>query len=265
MTDHARHVESFHALHAAPGLLVLANAWDAGSARLFESVGAPAIATTSAGVAWSHGCSDGDALPVALHLATLAAIVRRVQVPVSADIEGGYSDDPAAVGDLAQRIAALGVVGINIEDGAGAPELLAAKIAAIRAAAGDALFVNARCDVWLRGLAPDRPMDEFLARAARYRDAGASGIFAPGISDPAAIAAAVAGIGGLPLNVLARPGVPDADELRRLGVRRLSAGSAITQAVYGAAAGLARDFGGGDAAGLWRGGLDYAAINALMG
>lgn len=264
MSDAARR---FHDLHAAPGILCLANAWDAGSARLIESRGAAAIATTSAGVAWSHGYPDGDALPLDLYLATLRAIVRVVRVPVSADIEGGYGDDPAAVGETVRRVIEAGIVGINIEDGSGSPELLVAKIAAARAAAdaaGVALFINARCDVWLRGLAPDRPMDEFLARADRYRDAGASGIFAPGIAEPEAIAVAVAGVGGLPLNVLARPGVPDAGELQRLGVRRLSAGSAITQATYGLAATLAGDFLAGRAERLYSGALDYGAINALM-
>lgn len=255
---------AFAALHRPPALLILPNAWDAGSARLFESMGAVAIATTSAGVAWSHGYPDGDALPVPLYLATLAAILRVVKVPVSADVEGGYGDDPALVGETVRRFVDLGVVGVNIEDGSGSPERLAAKIAAVRAAVGDDLFINARCDVWLRGLAPDRPMDEFLQRTGRYRDAGASGIFAPGIADVGEIAAAVAGVGGLPLNILARPGVPDAAELRRLGVRRLSAGSAINQAVFGLAAGLAGDFLAGHSETLWGGSLDYGAINSLM-
>ncbi len=256
----------FHALHDGPAPLLLANAWDAGSARLFESLGAPAIATTSAGVAWSHGYRDGDALPLDLYLASLRAIVGVVAVPVSADIEGGYSGDPAAVGEAVRRVIDTGVVGINLEDGGGPPALAAAKIAAARAAAaaaGVAMFINGRTDVYLRGLAPGRAVAEVLARAALYADAGASGIFVPGITDAQEIAAVVAGT-RLPVNVMARPGLPDAAALQALGVRRLSAGSGIAQAVLGHAARLATAFLAGDGAALNDGGLDYGAINALM-
>lgn len=258
----------FRALHAGPALLILANAADAGSARLIESLGATAIATSSAGVAWTHGLPDNDSLPQELYLSTLTSIVARVSIPVSADIEGGYSDDPAAVGELVRRVIGTGVVGINIEDGVGPAASLAAKISAARAAAeaeGVPLFINARSDVWLRDLAPDRAFDEFLGRVARYRDAGADGLFAPGLTDGSTIGAAVAWTGGLPLNVMARPGLPDANELRRLGVRRLSIGSAMSEAVYGLMSRLAGDFLAGRSERLQGGGMDYAAINALMG
>src|SRR5215472_9148250 len=119
----------FHQLHRGPDLLVLANCWDAGSARLSESLGARAIASTSAGVAWSHGYPDGDALPVPLVLATAAAIARVIRVPLTMDIEAGYSDDPEAVGRLAGQLIEAGVVGINLEDRSKSPDLLAAKIA----------------------------------------------------------------------------------------------------------------------------------------
>src|SRR5262249_2800590 len=160
--------------------------WDAGSARLVESLGARAIATTSAGVAWAHGYPDGDALPIARLLETVRAIARVVRVPLSVDVEGGYADDPS------EHIAALvgaGAVGINIEDGAAPPELLAKKIAQAKSAAarrGVDLFVNARTDVYLRGLVPEAErVRETLARAARYRDAGADGIFVPKVVAPA--------------------------------------------------------------------------------
>ena len=164
---------AFHALHRGPELLLLANAWDAGSARLIESLGARAIATTSAGVAWAHGYPDGDALPVPLVVATAAAIARLIRVPLTIDIEAGYSDDPDAVGRLVASLIEAGAVGINLEDGSGSPDLLCAKIARIRRVAADLgvdLFVNARTDVYLRGLvpAPDR-LAEASARAARYR------------------------------------------------------------------------------------------------
>jgi 2-methylisocitrate lyase-like PEP mutase family enzyme len=234
----------FHALHA-DGLLRLANAWDAGSARLAQAAGAPAIATSSAAVAWAHGWPDGDQLPVELLLQTTRAVAGATDLPVTIDLEGGYSDEPARVGELVSAVLDAGAVGINIEDGNKDPALLCAKIAAARAAAhsrGVDLFINARIDVWLRGLVvPAQRVDETLARAARYREAGANGLFAPGVTDAAEIAALVAGT-DMPLNVLAWTGLPDPDRLLALGVRRLSAGSAISEAMQGVVLALMREF-----------------------
>ena len=236
---------AFHALHRGPELLILANAWDGGSARLIESLGARAIATTSAGVAWAHGYPDGDALPVPLVVATAQAIARVIRVPLTMDIEAGYSDDPDAVGRLAGELIEAGAVGINLEDGSKPPDLLCAKIARIRRVAAELgvdLFVNARIDVYLRRLGPEADrLAETRARAARYRDAGASGIFVPGLVEPPAIAA-IAGAIELPLNVLAWPGLPPAAELARLGVRRLSAGSGVAQGALTRARALAAGF-----------------------
>ncbi|WP_426164281.1 isocitrate lyase/PEP mutase family protein [Sandarakinorhabdus sp. DWP1-3-1] len=254
----------FRAAHAGPELLRLANAWDVGSARLIESLGAPAIATTSAGMAWSLGFPDGDALPLFQHLNAVKAIVAAVKLPVTVDIEGGYSDEPKEVGAAVGRFAAAGAVGINIEDGAGTPELLAAKI---KAARRPDLFINARCDVWLRALAPGKEHAETMRRAAIYAAAGADCIFVPGVTDADAITRLASDIRdqfGLPLNVLARDGVPDAPALAAMGVRRLSAGSGITQAVYGLARTLAHDFLTGDASTV-PGTITYGEINSLMG
>ena len=234
----------FHALHAE-GLLLLANAWDAGSAKLAQAAGARAIATSSAAVAWAHGWPDGDLLPVELLLQTVRAVAGATGLPVTIDIEGGYSDEPARVGELVTAVLEAGAVGINIEDGSKDPALLCAKIAAARAAAkatGIDLFINARIDTWLRGLAPaGERVAETLARAARYRDAGASGLFAPGVTDESEIAALVAGT-DLPVNVLAWTGLPDAGRLQELGVRRLSAGSAISEAMHGHVLAMMREF-----------------------
>ena len=234
----------FHALHA-DGLLRLPNAWDGGSARLAQAAGARAVATSSAAVAWAHGWPDGDLLPVELLLQTTRAVAGATELPVTIDIEGGYSDEPARVGELVTALLEAGAVGINIEDGSKDPALLCAKIAAARAAAKSAgvdLFINARIDVWLRGLAPaGQRAAETLARAARYRDAGANGLFAPGISDADEIAALVAGT-DMPLNVLAWTGLPDAGRLQALGVRRLSAGSAISEAMHGHVLAMMREF-----------------------
>src|ERR1700704_6256515 len=149
-------VQLFRSLHQGPALLLLPNAWDAVTARLIESLGAKAIATTSAGLAWSRGYPDGNALPDDQLIAATRDIARVIRVPLTVDIEAGYSDDPAAVARLVARVLALGAVGINIEDGAGSPDLLSKKIVAIRdhiAHSGDDLFINARTDVYLRGVA----------------------------------------------------------------------------------------------------------------
>jgi 2-methylisocitrate lyase-like PEP mutase family enzyme len=260
--------QAFHRLHHE-GFLVLANAWDASTARLMESLGARAVATTSAAVAWSHGYADGDLLPVPLLLATVAEIARVVSVPLSVDLEGGYSDEPKAVGEVVGAVMAAGGVGINIEDGTRPPELLCAKIEQARAAArrlGVRLFVNARADVYLRALVPaERRLDETLARGERYRAAGADGFFVPGLVDPTALRTIASAV-PLPLNVLAGVGLPPAAELAALGARRLSAGSGIARAALGRTAALAKAFlrdGASDP--LAAETLPYAEVNALLG
>jgi 2-methylisocitrate lyase-like PEP mutase family enzyme len=188
-------------------------------------------------------------------------------VPLSADSEAGYSDDPATVAGHIMRLAEAGAVGINLEDGAGAPALLCRKIEAIKAAAarsGVDLFVNARCDVWLKNLAPGRAVDEVLLRARDYAAAGADGLFAAGVTAVADIQALVGGQ-PLPLNVMARPTLPSLAELQRLGVRRISAGSAIAEAAWGRAQRAAVGFlaqGGGEA--LFDGATPYPQINGAL-
>lgn len=227
--------------------------------------GARAVATTSAGVAWALGWPDGDALPVGRVVQAAKDVVRSAGgLPVSIDMEGGYSDDPAEVAATAARLVEVGAQGINLEDGGGAPGALAAKIAAVKAAVGGALFVNARCDVWLRGLAPEGPVAEAARRGALYQAAGADGLFTPGLTEAGDIAAMVAAT-PLPLNLLAFPGLPDAAALRALGVRRLSAGSAIVGAVWGRAAALTDGFlADGRSEPLSEGAMGWGEINGLM-
>lgn len=237
--------QTFRSLHQQPTVLRLPNAWDAGSARLFESLGATAIATTSAGVAWSQGYADGGVLPVDIAVSVAASIARVITVPLSVDIENGYSDDPLTVADNVRRMLDIGAVGINIEDGAGAPELLARKIEAIKNMAarnGLDVFINARTDVYLASLvAEEHRLEETLKRGQLYRQAGADGLFVAALVDVEQISAVVAGI-DLPINLLARQGLPAADALAQLGVRRLSAGSSITQTLWDHARQLAQDF-----------------------
>jgi len=238
---------SFRALHAPGHLLILPNAWDAGSACLVAACGAAAVATTSAGLAWSCGYPDGNLLPAAVLRAAIAEIVRAIAVPLSVDLEAGYTADPTGVGELVAGVVGEGAVGINLEDGGDAPDLLCAKIEGARRAADRAgvdLFVNARTDVFLRRLAPaGQSVAETLHRARRYRAAGCDGLFVPGVSSPEQIRAIADGAGpDLPLNVMALAGLPAAGALRDLGVRRLSAGAGLAAAAYGRARRLATDF-----------------------
>lgn len=259
----------FRTLHQGPQPLLLPNAWDAGSARLIEASGARAIATTSAGLAWARGYADGGALPVRFLLATVTEIARVIRVPLTVDMEAGYADDLTAIAENAQALASAGAVGINLEDGADPPEVLCERIAATKrgaARAGVDLFVNARCDVYLRALAPpERAVEESISRGLRYREAGADGFFLPGVTRPAEIRQVVAGV-PLPLNVLVRAGLPRVSELAALGVRRISAGSGIASAVHGLTRRAVRQFldtGTYDA--MLDGAVPYAELNALFG
>jgi len=234
----------FQQLHQ-DGLLILTNVADAAGARLVEQLGNKAVATSSAAVAWVHGYADGNTLPLERLVSTVESIARVISVPLTIDIEAGYSDDFGRVAEVIDAVIAAGAVGINIEDGAAAPDLLARKIEVARQVADRRqvnLFINARTDVYLRGLVPaeDR-VAETLKRAALYQAAGANGLFAAGVSAEYEIAALCRGT-TLPLNVLGLPGLPSLETLQALGVRRLSAGSGIAEFLYGAMAGLAKSF-----------------------
>ncbi|MGC1521028.1 MAG: isocitrate lyase/phosphoenolpyruvate mutase family protein [Steroidobacteraceae bacterium] len=258
----------FRTLHEGPGPLMLPNAWDAGSARLIEGLGAKAIATTSAGLAWSRGYPDGNALPGDQLMAATRAIARAIRVPLSVDIEAGYSDDARAVARLVVAILNLGAAGINLEDGVDSPDLLCKKIEAVRestAHSGVDLFINARTDVYLRGIATGKAaVEEVIDRSARYRAAGCDGLFVPGLSDGGAMAAIAAAIKPMPLNVMAVPGLPSLEALQRYGVRRLSAGSAIAQAALGCTQRLAAGFLEGTLGELFREAEEYGALNRLF-
>ncbi|WXL27182.1 isocitrate lyase/phosphoenolpyruvate mutase family protein [Ectopseudomonas mendocina] len=238
------HDSSFHALHKQ-GLLVLANVGDAGSARLVESLGSKAVATSSAAMAWANGYQDGNKLPLELLLSSVRSMTRTLNVPLTVDIEGGYSDDLAQVSKVIEGVIAAGAVGINLEDGSGSPELLMRKIETARKTAnrlGVNLFINARCDLYLKNLLPaDDRLDEALKRTRRYATAGADGFFIPGMTTPDEIAV-ICLASELPVNLLARDNLPTLEELQLLGVRRLSAGSSLAESLYGALAEQARQF-----------------------
>lgn len=222
---------AFHALHR--DFLILPNAWDAASARVIQEAGAKAIATSSAAVAWAHGAPDGNKLEVAKLATVIEEIARVISVPITCDAEAGYSDDIIQIGETITRLVNAGAVGINLEDGKAPHELHVRKIEAARAAAeraGVDLFINARTDVVLKQLVPsEQVIGETLRRAGAIKSAGANGLFVPGLAKPEEIAAVAEGA-GLPLNVMARPGLPKLAELKALGVKRLSAATAIFNA-----------------------------------
>lgn len=224
------------------GIFVLPNAWDAGSAAMIAAAGAPAIATTSAGVSWSLGRRDGQNLTRSEMTEVVARIAAAVDLPVTADIEGGYGSDPDAVAATVSAVIGAGAVGVNLEDsgapggGLFTPADQAARLAAARAAATVAglpeLVINARTDVFLFGIGePGGRLDDVIARAAAYAPAGADSLFVPGLLD-LDVLAALTGKVSLPVNVMAGPGAPHVAALRAAGVRRVSLGQAITQAAY---------------------------------
>ncbi len=199
---------------------------------------------------------------------TVERIARVIQVPLSVDAEAGYSDDVATVGENVAAVIGAGAVGINLEDGTGSPDLLCAKIEEVRREGerlGVDLFINARTDTYLRNTcAPEVRVAETLARAERYRGAGVSGIFVPGLVDAEEIRLIAAAV-KLLLNVKARAGLPAAAELATLGARRLSAGSAIPEVMLGRTATLVAEFlRSGTSGPLTDGATAYRDINALM-
>ncbi|MBL8506930.1 MAG: isocitrate lyase/phosphoenolpyruvate mutase family protein [Chitinimonas sp.] len=224
----------FSALHTQPSPLVLPNAWDAASAALFQRAGAPAVATSSAALAWSLGYADGSSLPRHELLAAIARIQRVLTVPLSVDLEDGYSDAPNEVADLVVEVAQMGVAGINLEDGDQPSQLLVEKIAACRQALGEKpLFINARTDVYLHGLATGaEALDLTLKRAKAYQMAGADGLFVPclsSIEDTTFIASRTE----MPVNLMLLPGIPSIPSLFAAGARRFTAGPANFLFAYG--------------------------------
>lgn len=236
MAQRPQDAAAFHALHR--DFLVLPNAWNAVSAKIVERAGAQAIATSSAAVAWACGYADGHDLPIARLVEAVDDIARVTTLPISADAEGGYSDEPAQVGENIAALIGVGAAGINLEDGGDPHELHLRKIEAVRTTAeraGVNLFINARTDVFLKQLAPpEQAVEESIRRGRALCDAGADGLFVPFAIKPEDVQAIAKAV-PLPLNVLAWRGLPDAAALKQLGVRRLSAGAGIARAALAAA------------------------------
>ncbi len=222
---------AFAALHVPGDPLILFNIWDAGSARAVAEAGAKAIATGSASVAAAHGFDDAEGLPIGMALANAALIVQAVDLPVTIDFEGGYAVEPEGVAANMKRLAATGAIGCNFEDqivggeGLHGIEAQAARIRAAREAVGPDFFINARTDIFLKQReGHDAAMvDAALERANAYAEAGASGFFAPLLSDLALLERFCAG-SPLPVNFMAFPGAPGTADVAATGIARISHG-----------------------------------------
>ncbi len=265
----------FAALHQGPEILVLINAWDAASARIFEADGCQAIATTSAGIANSLGHRDGQRISRAEMLEMVRRIAQAVSVPVSADVEAGYGETVEAAVETARGVLAAGAIGMNLEDSTGAEgsELVDVspqieRIKAIRemaSGAGVHMVINARTDVFLHSIGePATRFDHAVRRANAYRRAGADCLFVPGVTDRETIARLVGEIKG-PVNILAVPGTPSLPELHEMGVARVSVGSGAMRAAMGMARQIARELlEKGTYSSLTQIAIPYAEMNKLF-
>jgi 2-methylisocitrate lyase-like PEP mutase family enzyme len=261
---------ALRALHKRP--LLLPNAWDAASAVAIESVGATAIATTSAGISWACGVPDGERIGRERMLQGLSEIIASVRVPVTADIESGYGTTPEAVARTVDAVIAIGAAGINIEDSPGTdaplrePPIQAARIRAARAMAGRAgvpLWINVRTDTFLAGAgSSSERLSETIARAAVYAAAGADSLFVPGVLDLDVIRELATG--PLPINVMAGSGAPDVASLVAAGATRISVGPAIAQAAYDLAARAAAELLATGTYTSMNGALDCGQLNELL-
>ncbi len=254
----AEKAEQFRKLHRGPRMLVLANAWDVVSARILEECGHPAIATSSAAVAFSRGYPDGQ------------------RIPVTADLEAGYG---TTVKDMAETVKAAidaGAIGMNLEDVTGDDEgshvalpLQAEKIRAIRETAksiGVPFVLNARTDIYLMPIGPEATrFERTVERLRAYRDAGADCLFAPGLYDRETIAKLVKAVPA-PINILANPACPPMAELEKIGVARVSAGSGVMRAAMGAVQRIGKEMlEARSCETMFAGAIPYIELQRMMG
>ena len=265
----------FLALHEGRKTLLLPNAWDVASARIFEDAGFPAVGTSSAGVAFALGYPDGQKISRGEMLAVVHRIAEAVHIPVTADVEAGYGAKPEDVAETAREVIAAGAVGMNLEDAIhDRPDALAElnlqkeKIRAVNdisARAGVAFVLNARTDVFLAGIGPaETRLARTIERLNAYRDAGAQCLFVPGVRDKETVAQLVSGVRG-PLNILATAGTPPLAELEKLGVARVSVGSGPMRATLGLVSRIARQLRDeGTFSLMTEGAMTYADANRLF-
>lgn len=271
----AQKAEQFRQLHHGPRMLLLPNAWDVASARILEECGHPAIATSSAAVAFSLGYPDGQRISRDEMLEVCGRIARALNIPVTADLEAGYGTSVKEVVDTVKAAIAAGIIGMNLEDVTGDDEssvvelpLQVEKIRAIRETAkslGLPFVLNARTDIYLMPIGPEATrFERTIERLRAYRDSGADCLFVPGLYDREKIAKLVKAVDA-PVNILANPACPPMAELEKIGVARVSAGSGIMRAALGVVQRLgkemleARSF-----TTMFAGATPYADLNRMM-
>lgn len=265
---------AFAQLHRGPKVLLLANVWDVASARIIEEAGYPALATTSAGVAFSLGYPDGQKISREEMVARVARIAKAVRVPLTADVEAGYGNRPQDAAAIAKSVIEAGAVGMNFEDGTGDTlhpladlSLQLEKIHAIREAAmktGVPLVLNARTDVYLDEVGePEKRYELALERGLAYRNASADCVFVPGLRDPSTIARMVKDL-PCPLNILAGQGSPSVAELEELGVARVSLGSGPMRATLGLLVRLAEELKTSGTYSQLEGAPAHAVVNRML-
>ena len=264
--------ERLLAPHAPGKPLDLPNAWDDGSAKLIVAEGYPAIATTSAGVAFSYGYPDGEAIPRADMIEAVRRIAAAVPAPVTADVEAGYGPSPAHVAATVRDLLAAGVVGGNFEDGGGGPtprmldlDAACARIAAAREAADKAgirFFVNALTDALLLFADKAAAVDEAIARLNAYKRAGADSLFAPFTADPAVISRIAKAVSG-PLNIILQPTISVAD-MAALGVARISLGGHLSRVALASVRRAARELRDSGTCTFAKDGIPHGELNQLM-
>ena len=249
--EQASKAEAFRTLHRGPRLLLMANAWDAITARLFEAEGFAAVATTSGGVSWAVGYPDGEAAPWDEVVGQTARIARAVAVPVTADIEAGFGETPEAVGRSIGDLIRAGIVGVNLEDGlrSGSPPIRSVEdaVARIRAAreaaraAGVPIVINARTDVYIKNIGDEQSrFDEAVARGRAYLAAGADCVYPITLRDPATIGRLVQALKA-PVNINVRAGYPSVAELEALGIARVTTATQLTLVALAATRQVARE------------------------
>ena len=250
VSEQAAKAEAFRALHKGPRALVMANAWDAMTARMFEAEGFPAIATTSGGIAGALGFRDGEGAPWDEVVGQTMRVARAVSVPVTADIEGGFGATPEEVGRHIGEIIAAGAVGVNLEDsipGQGGMRTLddaAARVRAARAAAtaaGVPIVINARVDLFIRHVGEgEAQLAAAIERGRAYLAAGADSIYPIGLRDEPTIKRLVDAL-KCPININVRAGHPTVAALEALGVRRITTATSLAMLALSAVRDAVRD------------------------
>lgn len=274
MNDQSPAIAAFRALHDS-GCFVLPNPWDAGSAKYLRHLGFKALATTSAGFAFAQGLPDSvAAVPRDMMLAHIRAVVEATPLPVNADFQTGYADEPEGVAANVTLCVATGVAGLSIEDATGDNarplyelDLAVERIRAARAAidaSGIPVVLTARCEAWLVG-DPD-PLRVSLERLTAFVEAGADCLYAPGVSKPDEIAAIVKAVAPKPVNVLVSAPNPAlaVNRLADLGVRRISVGSALARVAWGAFISAARSIAETGTFEGFAGAASFAELNGLF-